>query len=131
MIIGVLTLSFRLHGNDSLKGKRRVSKSLGHKLRNTFNVAVGEVADQELHGSLVLGVVTVGNEAKHVRSRLHKCMLMTEAVCEEELVGSEIEIFAADPGGFSDYNEDSPDFYEDLFLNGDESKGSLKDDEGQ
>jgi hypothetical protein len=40
MIIGVLTLEFRLHGNSSLKGKRQVAQSLKQKLRNTFNVAV-------------------------------------------------------------------------------------------
>jgi uncharacterized protein YlxP (DUF503 family) len=63
MVIGILTLEFRLHGNDSLKGKRRVAQSLKRKLRNTFNVAVSEIARQESHETLVLAAVTVSPDA--------------------------------------------------------------------
>ena len=38
MVIAVLTVEYALHGNDSLKGKRRVANSLKQKVRNTFNV---------------------------------------------------------------------------------------------
>ena len=31
MVIGVLTVEYALHGNDSLKGKRRVANSLKQK----------------------------------------------------------------------------------------------------
>ena len=59
MVVGVLTLEFALHGNDSLKGKRRVAQSLKMKLRNKFNVAVAETAMQESWDTLVLAAVTV------------------------------------------------------------------------
>ena len=60
MIIGLLRLEFALHGNDSLKAKRNVARSLKQKLRNKFNVAVAEVEAQESHVRLVLAAVTPG-----------------------------------------------------------------------
>ena len=47
MVIGVLTVEYALHGNDSLKGKRRVANSLKQEVRNTFNVAIAEAGTEE------------------------------------------------------------------------------------
>lgn len=95
MIIGVLTLTFRLHGNDSLKGKRQVAQSLKQKLRNTFNVAVSETQDQEAHQKLVLAVVTVSGETARVESTLSKALALVEAIGAAELVNVDTEIFSS------------------------------------
>lgn len=95
MIIGVLTLEFRLHGNDSLKGKRQVAQSLKQKLRNTFNVAVSEVDAQDAHQKLVLAVVTVSGETTKVESRLSKALAMVEAISPAELVRADTEVFSS------------------------------------
>jgi uncharacterized protein YlxP (DUF503 family) len=95
MIIGVLTLTFRLHGNDSLKGKRQVAQSLKQKLRNTFNVAVSEIEAQDMHQKLVLAVVTVAGETSKVESRLSKALAMVEAISPAELTGCDTEIFSS------------------------------------
>lgn len=95
MIIGVLTLTFRLHGNDSLKGKRQVAQSLKQKLRNTFNVAVSEVEDQDAHQKLVLAVVTVSGETAKVESSLSKALALVEAISPAELVNVDTEIFSS------------------------------------
>ena len=47
MVIAVLTVEYHLHGNDSLKGKRRVANSLKQKVRNTFNVAIAEYGTED------------------------------------------------------------------------------------
>ncbi|WP_022660941.1 DUF503 domain-containing protein [Paucidesulfovibrio longus] len=96
MIIGVLSLEFVLHGNDSLKGKRKVSLSLKQKLRNKFNVAVSEVDALDAHKRLVLAVVTVANETRKVESRLAKALAMVEAISPAELVRCETEVFSGD-----------------------------------
>ena len=96
MIIGALTLDFRLHGNDSLKGKRKVALSLKQKVANKFNVAISEVDALDVHERLVLGVVTVANETRKVESRLAKVLAMLEAISPAELVHCETEIFASD-----------------------------------
>jgi uncharacterized protein len=96
MIVGVLTLEFRLHGNNSLKGKRQVAQSLKQKLRNTFNVAVSEVEAQDSHQRLVLAVVTVSGETTKVESRLSKALAMVEAISPAELVRADTELFGGD-----------------------------------
>lgn len=94
MIIGVLTLEFRLHGNRSLKGKRKVALSLKQKLRNKFNVSVAEIEALDVHDRLVLGVVTTANETAEVESRLAKALAMVEAISPAELTKCETEIFS-------------------------------------
>ncbi|BFR47364.1 DUF503 domain-containing protein [Nitratidesulfovibrio sp. HK-II] len=96
MIIGVLTVEFELHGNDSLKGKRRIASSLKTKVRNTFNVSIAEVRNQDSLTRLSLAVVSVSNSERHLQSRLDKCLAMMEAVCPEEMTYSDIEFFAAE-----------------------------------
>ncbi len=95
-IIGTLHLEFTLHGNASLKGKRRVANSLKQKMRNRFNVSVAEVDSHDSHTRLVLAAVTVGNCHKHVEGRLHKALAMVEAATDEELTDSEMDILQAD-----------------------------------
>lgn len=94
MIIGVLSLDFRLHGNDSLKGKRKIAQSLKQKVRNKFNVAISEVDAMDVHQRLVLAVVTCANETAKVESRLAKVLAMVEAISPAELVHCETEVFS-------------------------------------
>jgi uncharacterized protein YlxP (DUF503 family) len=94
MVVGVLTLEFALHGNDSLKGKRRVAQSLKMKLRNKFNVAVAETAMQESWDTLVLTAVTVSADAAHARGLLQKALNMVIAAAEAELVDDDIAILS-------------------------------------
>ncbi len=97
MIIGSLTLDFRLHGNDSLKGKRKIAQSLKQKLANNFNVAVSEVDAMDSHERLVIAVVTVGNETAVVEARLAKALGLVETMAPADLVHCETEIFSSHP----------------------------------
>lgn len=94
MIIGVLTLEFRLHGNRSLKGKRKIAQSLKQKLRNKFNISVAEIEAMDVHEKLVLGIVTTANATDRVESRLAKALAMVEAVSPAELTNCNTEIFS-------------------------------------
>ena len=96
MVIGLLRVEYRLHGNESLKDKRRVANSLKQKVRNTFNVAIAEDGSEDDMGRLALAVVSVSNDGKHMQSRLTKCLSMMEAVCPEEMVYSDIEFIAGE-----------------------------------
>jgi uncharacterized protein len=93
MFIGLLRLEFRLHGNSSLKGKRKVAQSLKQKLRNKFNVAVSEVEALDEHERLVLAVAAVSNESSRVESSLHKAMSLAEAAAPVEFMHGNTEIF--------------------------------------
>ena len=96
MIVGVLTVEFALHGNDSLKGKRRVANSLKQKVRNTFNVAVAEVGNEDSLSRLSLAVVSVSNNEHHLRERMDKCLAMMEVVCSEEMVSSQLDFLSGE-----------------------------------
>jgi uncharacterized protein YlxP (DUF503 family) len=96
MFAAVLTVEFVLHGNDSLKGKRRVASSIKQKVRNRFNVAVAEAGTHDSLTRLRLGVASLSNEEGHLRSRMDKCLRMLEAACSEEMVYSGLEIFVAE-----------------------------------
>ena len=93
MIVGVLSLQYRLHGNGSLKGKRKVANSLKQKLRNKFNVAVSEVDAHDVHDTLVLAAVTVGPDRGIVEKRLQKAVGLAEAATWAELVYDDIVCF--------------------------------------
>lgn len=99
MILGVLTLHFRLHGNRSLKGKRQIANSLRQKLKNKFNVAVSEVEAQDSLERLVLAVITVSGESRRVESQLEKALSHAQAATSEELVDSSLEIFSSGDAG--------------------------------
>ena len=96
VIIGVLTVEYTLHGNDSLKGKRRVANSLKQKVRNTFNVAIAEAGTEDSLVRLRLTVVSISNSERHLQSRMDKCLAMMEAVCDEEMTWSDLEMMDAD-----------------------------------
>ncbi|MEE8408907.1 MAG: DUF503 domain-containing protein [Myxococcota bacterium] len=72
MVVGIMELHLALYDNDSLKSKRSVVKRVIHRCRNTFNVAVAEVEDQDLTDRAVIGVVAVGNDSRHIQSILDK-----------------------------------------------------------
>lgn len=96
MVFGLLRVEFRLHGNESLKDKRRVANSLKQKVRNKFNVSIAEAGSEDDMGRLALAVVSVSNDGRHLESRLTKCLSMMEAVCHEEMVYSDIEFIGID-----------------------------------
>ncbi len=70
MFVGVLRISLHLHGNGSLKGKRKILRSVIERTRAKFNASVAEVADNDLHQRGVVGVSVIGNDASHVDSML-------------------------------------------------------------
>ena len=96
MVLGLLKVEYRLHGNESLKDKRRVANSLKQKVRNKFNVSIAEVGSEDDMGRLALVIASVSNDARHLESRLTKCLSMMEAVCHEEMVYSDMEFIGID-----------------------------------
>ncbi len=92
MLIGVLRVEYRLHSVFTKKEKRNIANSLKQKIRNKFNVSVAEVDKQENLGSLVLGIITVSNEARKIDKVLQKCAAMLEDISSEEIWDISMEI---------------------------------------
>ena len=86
MVVGVAKLSLRLPGNQSLKGKRKVIKSICERLRQRFNLAVAETDDQDLWQAGELGIVAVGNQGRFIDSKLDKAINFVEDMQLAEIV---------------------------------------------
>ena len=72
MLVGLLTVTIHLQGIDSLKGKRKIVKSLVERLRNRFNASVSEVAAQDSKQLALIGVSVVSNSGSHLDEQLDK-----------------------------------------------------------
>lgn len=70
MIVGVCEITLHLPECHSLKEKRQVIKSVMARVHNQFEVAIAEVADQDLWQIAKLGVSCVSNNARHAEEIL-------------------------------------------------------------
>ena len=94
MIIGTCVIELRLPGNGSLKGKRRVIKSIIARVHNELNVSIAEVDDQDLWQSAVLGVACVSNGMDRVHRLLTRVVEWIEANRPDvQVVDYRIEMF--------------------------------------
>lgn len=97
MYIGSCRLTFRLHGNDSLKGKRQVSRSLIERFRQRYHLAAAEVAAMDEHQRLVIGIACVSNEYSHAEEMLDKAVAFAgNHHLDAELVDVERAVTAED-----------------------------------
>lgn len=86
MFVGIMELHLVLFEDASLKDKRSVVKRLAHRMRNTFNVAVSEVDDQDARDRAVLGVVAVSSAQPYVHGMLEKVEDFVERQALAEIV---------------------------------------------
>jgi uncharacterized protein YlxP (DUF503 family) len=93
MHVGVCTIDLRLPGNGSLKGKRRVVKSIVTRVTREFNVSVAEVEDQDLWQRAVLGVACVSSSASYAHGQLERVVQWIETQrFDVELLDYQIEL---------------------------------------
>ena len=92
MVIGALRVRLLIPGANSLKDKRSVLKRIIARLRTRHNCAVGEIDDQNVWRSAVLGIVTVYASKGPVESLLRSVMAELEAGTEFEVLDQDIEI---------------------------------------
>ena len=93
MHVGVCTIDLRLPGNGSLKGKRRVVKSMVTRITREFNVSVAEVEDQDLWQRAVLGVACVSSSAGYAHGQLERVVQWIETQrFDVELLDYQIEL---------------------------------------
>ena len=92
MRIGVLRTYFQIPGAHSLKEKRRVIRSIKDRLYSQFNVSVAEIGSNDVWQAGELGVVTVGNERRHVESVMQKVMNFVDVADGIRVIECDIEI---------------------------------------
>lgn len=70
----------------SLKEKRMIIRSLLAKLRNHFNVSVAEIDAQDVHQTIVIGIVTIVANRQLGDSALDKIINYVEEATEAEII---------------------------------------------
>lgn len=93
MVVGTCTVELLLPGNGSLKGKRRIVKSIIQRVQNNFNVSIAEVDAQDLWQRAVLGIACVSTSSEAVHRVLTKVVeWITAHYPQVEMLEYEIEI---------------------------------------
>lgn len=72
MITGILVIKLKIQDADSLKAKRQILKSLKDKIKNSFNVSVAEVGQQDTWQLATVGIAAIGGDSKYVNGQLSK-----------------------------------------------------------
>jgi len=93
MVVGTLRIELYLHDNRSLKGKRKVVRSMVDKVKHKFNVAIAEIGSNDKWQKIELGVSTVGNDRRHIDASLSTVLSFLDSLYLAEIVDSQIEIF--------------------------------------
>ena len=93
MNVGMCRIRLRLPENLSLKGKRRVLKSITSRVGSKFNVSIAEVDDQDLWQLASLGICCVSNDKRYANEVLSRVVdFITNSRFEVEILDYEIEI---------------------------------------
>jgi uncharacterized protein YlxP (DUF503 family) len=90
MVIGVCEITLHLPECHSLKEKRQVIKSLMARVRNSFEVAIAEVEEQDLWQIAKLGVSCVSNSSQHANEVLGRVQRYIEET-RPDLIISNVE----------------------------------------
>jgi uncharacterized protein YlxP (DUF503 family) len=93
MPVGVLTLEIHIEYAQSLKDKRQVLRSLKDRLRAHYNVAVAELAFQDLLQRSRIGIVAISGDAQYLEESLNAIAAECERVLERDLVSQDIAYF--------------------------------------
>jgi len=92
MVVGTMIIELRLHDNRSLKGKRKIVRSMVDKVKHKFNVAIAEIGSNDKWQKIELGISTVGNDRRHIDSSLANVLSFLDSFYLAEIVDSKIEI---------------------------------------
>ena len=85
MIIGLLQFELLMRGNESLKDKRRIVKSLKDRLHRSHMVSVAEIGALEERNIALLGLVLATNSSRHANSVLDRILDVLRNVPDAEL----------------------------------------------
>ncbi len=96
MWLGAMEVTLRLEGNDSLKAKRKVVKSVLGRIKSRFNVAAAEVGGSDVYTACVLGFAVCGSDKTILKTVLERVLDFIEDNADAEVIDSfmEVELFA-------------------------------------
>jgi uncharacterized protein YlxP (DUF503 family) len=92
MTAGILKIILFIPDSSSLKEKRMVLHSLKSRLRNSFNIAVSQVADEDKWQRATLAVAAVEKNRQQVNSVLSAVVNFLEKFNSINIIDYEMEL---------------------------------------
>ncbi|MBM6861046.1 DUF503 domain-containing protein [Clostridium saudiense] len=92
MKVLVLRIKLRASWVHSLKEKRMILLSISKRLRNKYNVSVGEVGEQDTHKIIEIGISQVASSKDILYRSKEDMITFIEDNCEAEIIDIEEEI---------------------------------------
>lgn len=93
MVIALARITLHIPENRSLKGKRKVVKSLINKVRHRFPVAIAEVDDHDLWQQAQLGLALISNDSQVLDASMTKIMRFIEDQYVAQIIDSKVEFW--------------------------------------
>ena len=97
MYVGCCSIKFFLHGNHSLKGKRRIVRILKDRLKNKFNISIAEIGNQDIWQSLHIGIVAVNSDPKYLEGQVNRVVDAIEKMHLAEVTDCQTQITQLGP----------------------------------
>ena len=91
MVVGVAVIEIHVEASQSLKAKRGVVRSLEGRLRNKFNLSVGEVGGQGTWQRATLGLSMTGSDEVSIRRALARAIDFVEETHLARVIGSDLD----------------------------------------
>ena len=85
MLVGTLQIKCYAPYVHSLKEKRMIVKSISGRLKSLFNISVGEVGQQDIHQTIIIGIATIADSTAQCDSILDHIIDFVEENCEAEM----------------------------------------------
>lgn len=86
MKVLLLKITLRASWVHSLKEKRMVVKSIVQRLKNKFNLSVAEVAEQDIHQIIVIGIAAICGSSAQVDSTMENVINFVEGNTDAEII---------------------------------------------
>lgn len=92
LVVGVCRVALSIDDNESLKDKRSVVRRIIDRTRNRFNLAIAEVEDLDVLDQAVLAFAVVGNDRRHIQSRIDSILEFVEGIGLAPIADHQFEI---------------------------------------
>ena len=103
MTVGIARLTLFLPGSHSLKEKRMVLRRVKALVRDKFNAAIAEVAENDLWQRAALGVAVIGGDRAFTEQALDEVIRFVRGQAEVTNVEREIQSYNDELGAVSDF----------------------------
>ena len=95
MFVAACRVTLHIPTSQSLKDKRQVVRSVLQRLRNTFEIAAAEVADQEKRQLATLGLACASGDPSHAEEVIEHAVRFIEETRPDVTIGNiQVEVMA-------------------------------------